>query len=58
MSRCVFCSATKGFVEVDGHLQCLSCGQNVEPCCQGSPDMVCVNKQKEIKCQKLPVRSN
>lgn len=34
---CPMCGSTRGTVAVHGHLQCVSCGQNVEPCCGGSP---------------------
>ena len=34
--RCPMCRGDRGFVEVHGHVQCLSCGNNVDPCCGGA----------------------
>ena len=34
--HCVHCSSVQQIVEVHGHRQCLNCGINVEPCCEGS----------------------
>lgn len=36
--RCPVCGQPLQLVWVHGHGQCSSCGQNVEPCCQGSGD--------------------
>ncbi len=33
---CPFCGQFAGYVFVHGHYQCLNCGQNVVPCCEGS----------------------
>lgn len=38
--RCPVCGQPLQLVWVHGHGQCTSCGQNVEPCCQGSGDEV------------------
>ncbi|WP_200339760.1 hypothetical protein [Rhodovibrio sodomensis] len=35
--RCPLCLSDRGMVEVHGHVQCLSCGNNVDPCCGGAP---------------------
>ena len=35
--HCAYCSSAQQVVEVHGHRQCLNCGINLEPCCEGSP---------------------
>jgi len=35
--HCAHCSSIQQIVEVHGHRQCLKCGINVGPCCEGSP---------------------
>lgn len=40
---CHLCPATgrrESLVFVHGHGQCMACGQNVEPCCQGASSSV------------------
>ncbi len=33
---CPFCGRAAGTVYVHGHVQCLACGLNVDPCCGGA----------------------
>ncbi|MGA0121852.1 MAG: hypothetical protein ACO3KD_02435 [Gaiellales bacterium] len=36
-SRCPMCGSTAQPVEVHGHVQCATCGINIDPCCGGAP---------------------
>ena len=36
--NCPRCQTQAQIIWVHGHGQCAHCGQNVEPCCQGSYD--------------------
>jgi len=47
---CPFCASVRGQVFVHGHYQCVDCGQNVTPCCEGAPSEYGVynsNQQKD-----------
>jgi hypothetical protein len=33
--RCPFCQQVASPINVHGHVQCSSCGQNIDPCCGG-----------------------
>jgi len=35
--RCPMCGSTAAPVEVHGHVQCATCGVNIDPCCGGAP---------------------
>lgn len=35
--RCPMCGSTAPAVFVHGHLQCGTCGVNIDPCCGGAP---------------------
>ena len=35
MNECPYCQ-NRNFVEVHGHSQCVECGINVVPCCEGA----------------------
>ena len=35
MNECPYCQS-RNFVEVHGHSQCVECGVNVVPCCEGA----------------------
>jgi hypothetical protein len=34
-SRCAWCGSARPPVAVHGHVQCASCGINIDPCCGG-----------------------
>jgi len=34
--HCVYCASAQQVVEVHGHIQCIRCGINIDPCCSGS----------------------
>lgn len=34
--RCNYCGMVTISVRVHGHEQCVNCGTNVEPCCEGA----------------------
>jgi len=36
-ARCPMCGSAAEPVEVHGHVQCASCGVNIDPCCGGAP---------------------
>lgn len=35
MNYCPICNRPTQQVDVHGHTQCLACGNNIGPCCQG-----------------------
>lgn len=35
-ARCPWCASPLRPVEVHGHIQCATCGINVDPCCGGA----------------------
>lgn len=43
--RCTRCGELLRTVEVHGHVQCLTCGQNIDDCCQGETANCTVNIQ-------------